>query len=107
MDFEHIQLPPCLDHQVKVDPASVSAHVQLPQPVLPLHPDGHLLQQVAHCLKAETAPEGMNIYNQRSEAQRTDPQIMKNKNFKTPDNITENLAMLAFLSMSTPSASSS
>ena len=63
MDLEHIQPSPCPDHQVEVDPAGVPAHIELPQP-LALHPGGHLLQQMAHCLKAKTAPEGNDICSQ-------------------------------------------
>ena len=60
MDLEHIQLSPCPDHQVQVDPTSVPSHVELSQP-LALDPGGHLLQYVAHCLEAETAPDEMDI----------------------------------------------
>ena len=66
---EHIQPTPCPDHQPEVDPASVPVHVELPQP-LALHSGGHLLQQIAHSLKAKAAPEVMDICSQLSNCQK-------------------------------------
>ena len=56
MDLEKVQLSPGPHHQVQVDPDGVPPHVELPQP-LALVFGGHLLQQVVHCLKAQTTPE--------------------------------------------------
>ena len=56
MDLEKVQLSPGPHHQVQVDPDGVPPHIELPQP-LALVFGGHLLQQVVHCLKAQTTPE--------------------------------------------------
>ena len=68
MDLEHIQPSPCPAHQAASGPVGVPPHVELPQPHATLS-GAHLLQQVAHRLKAQTAPEEMDICSGLSEIQ--------------------------------------
>ena len=72
MDLEHIQPSPCPAHQAASGPVGVPPHVELPQPHALLS-GGHLLQQVAHRLKAQTAPDEKDSGLSESEIQKGTP----------------------------------